>query len=35
MKNFYITLITLIVSFINSANAQTFTPDTKGELLDF
>ena len=32
MKNFYITLIVFIVSFINSTNAQTFTPDTKGEL---
>jgi RHS repeat-associated protein len=32
MKNFYITLIILIESFTYSAKAQTFTPDTKGEL---
>lgn len=32
MKNFYLTLIVLIISFISSTNAQTFTPDTKGEL---
>ncbi|NDP22542.1 MAG: hypothetical protein GZ091_15880 [Paludibacter sp.] len=32
MKFFYINLIVFIASFTNSANAQIFTPDTKGEL---